>query len=163
LVLAHSQTPLPHESSPARVSGGGRFTRLPEPHSAAPITAVAYRSWTFLTNHGHVLLAVARNPEATITEIEAAAEISRRSTFRILADLQKAGYVTRIRHGRSNRYELNRTLPLEDPLVDQEPLSELIALLPGMPNVRRRAANTPEANGTGDESGTLRARSERSR
>jgi DNA-binding transcriptional ArsR family regulator len=162
-VLAHSQTPLPHESSPARVSGGGRFTRLPEPHSAAPITAVAYRSWTFLTNHGHVLLAVARNPEATITEIEAAAEISRRSTFRILADLQKAGYVTRIRHGRSNRYELNRTLPLEDPLVDQEPLSELIALLPGMPNVRRRAANAPEANGTGAKSGTLRARSERSR
>jgi DNA-binding transcriptional ArsR family regulator len=127
LVLAHSQTPLPHESSPARVAREGRFT---EPHLAAPITAVAYRSWTFLTNHAHVLLAVARNPEATITEIEAAAEISRRSTFRILADLQKAGYVARVRRGRSNHYELNPNLPLEDPLVDQEPLSELIALLP---------------------------------
>jgi hypothetical protein len=126
---------LPHESSTARVARGGRFTRLPEPHHrtlpAVPIAAVWYRSWTFLTNHAHVLLAVASNPEATITEIEAAAEISRRSTFRILADLQKAGYVTRVRHGRSNHYELNPNLPLEDPLVDQKPISELIALLPG--------------------------------
>lgn len=100
---------------------------------AFPSTAAAYRSWTFLTNHAQVLLAVARNPEARVTEIERAAQISRRTAFRILADLQKAGYVTRRRDGRRNRYELNQSLPLEDPLVEQEPLSELIALLAARP------------------------------
>lgn len=134
MVSEHSPRLWDKKGSTTRVAREGRFAGPREPDdrtaSAAQITAAAYRPWAFLTNHAQVLLAVARNPEATITEIEGAAEISRRSTFRILADLQKAGYVTRVRNGRSNRYDVNTNLPLKDPLVDQEPLSELIGLLP---------------------------------
>jgi DNA-binding transcriptional ArsR family regulator len=87
------------------------------------------RSWTFITSHAQVLLAVARDPSLRVEEIAKAAQISERSAYRILADLQKAGYVQRRKNGRRNRYEINSDLPLEDPLVADEPLRELIALV----------------------------------
>lgn len=90
------------------------------------------RGWRFLTHHASVLLAVARDPDATVDEIAELVWLSRRSTFRILADLQKAGYISRTRTGRKNQYEVNRNLPLADPLVEEEPVSKLVAgLLPG--------------------------------
>jgi DNA-binding MarR family transcriptional regulator len=64
-------------------------------------------SWTLLTSHGHVLVEIARNPEALIKEFAAAAGITERATALILADLVDAGYVTRERVGRRNRYELH--------------------------------------------------------
>ena len=87
------------------------------------------RSWSFVTNHGHVLLAVARNPAATVAELAAAAEITERSTYRILADLQRAGYVQRRKVGRHNAYEINSGLPLRDPTVEDESVRSLLGLV----------------------------------
>jgi DNA-binding MarR family transcriptional regulator len=64
-------------------------------------------SWTLLTSHGHVLVEIARNPEAMIKELAAAAGITERSTAMIVADLVDAGYVRRERVGRRNRYEVH--------------------------------------------------------
>lgn len=64
-------------------------------------------SWTLLTSHGHVLVEIARNPEAMIKELAAAAGITERSTAMIVADLVDAGYVSRKRVGRRNRYEVH--------------------------------------------------------
>jgi DNA-binding transcriptional ArsR family regulator len=86
------------------------------------------RSWTFITSHAQVLLAVARNPEATVTELARAAEITERSAYRILADLQRSGYVRRQRAGRHNRYEVNPALPLRDPTVEKELVRDLLRL-----------------------------------
>jgi DNA-binding MarR family transcriptional regulator len=63
-------------------------------------------SWTLLTSHGHVLVEIARNAEATIRELAVAAGITERSTAMIVADLVDAGYVLRERVGRRNRYEV---------------------------------------------------------
>jgi predicted transcriptional regulator of viral defense system len=90
------------------------------------------RSWTFITSHAKVLLAVASDPALRVEEIAQVAQISERSAYRILADLQKSGYVRRWKDGRRNRYEINSALPLEDPLVADEPLRELIALKSGV-------------------------------
>jgi DNA-binding transcriptional ArsR family regulator len=87
------------------------------------------RSWTFITNHAQVLLAVARDPAATVAELAAAAEITERSAYRILADLQGAGYVQRRKVGRHNTYEINSSLPLRDPPVENECVRELLALV----------------------------------
>jgi L-amino acid N-acyltransferase YncA len=95
----------------------------------SPVDLAALRSWAFITSHARVLLAVARDPALRVEEIARAAQISERSAYRILADLQKEGYVRRSKHGRRNRYEINSALPLEDPLVADEPLRELIALV----------------------------------
>lgn len=64
-------------------------------------------SWTLLTSHGHVLVEIARNPDALIKELSAAAGITERATAMIVADLVDAGYVTRERVGRRNRYVLD--------------------------------------------------------
>lgn len=64
-------------------------------------------SWTLLTSHGHVLVEIARNPEALVKELAAAAGITERSAASIVADLVDAGYVTRERTGRRNRYQVH--------------------------------------------------------
>jgi hypothetical protein len=87
------------------------------------------RSWTFITNHAQVLLAVARDPAATVAQLAAAAEITERSAYRILADLQRAGYVQRRRVGRHNAYEINPSLPLRDPTIENECVRDLLSLV----------------------------------
>jgi hypothetical protein len=87
------------------------------------------RSWTFITNHAQVLLAVARDPAATVAQLATAAEITERSAYRILADLQRAGYVQRRKLGRHNTYEINPSLPLRDPTIENEPVRDLLNLV----------------------------------
>jgi DNA-binding MarR family transcriptional regulator len=79
-----------------------------------------WRSWTFITSHAQVLLAVAHDPELRVAEIAEAARITERSAYRILSDLVEAGYLRRTRVGRRNRYELARDLLLGDPLVEED-------------------------------------------
>ncbi len=105
------------------------------------------RGWNFLTSHARVLLAVALDPDATIDEIARTVILSRRSVFRILEDLQDAGYVRRIRSGRKNRYEVDRKLPLGDPLVEGEPVSKLVENLTTVAVVRRAGAARQVADG----------------
>jgi Mn-dependent DtxR family transcriptional regulator len=87
------------------------------------------RRWTFLTNHAQVLLAVAQRPHARVKEIAAASGITERYGYRILRDLQNAGYVERRREGRCNLYRLNSDLALGDPLVEDHGLWELLRLI----------------------------------
>jgi DNA-binding MarR family transcriptional regulator len=65
-------------------------------------------NWTLLTGHGHVLVEIARNPEARIRDISAAAGITERTVQAIVADLEAAGYLTRTRTGRRTLYTVNR-------------------------------------------------------
>jgi MarR family len=89
----------------------------------------ALRSWTFITNHAQVLLAVARDPAATVAQLAVAAQITERSAYRILADLQRAGYVQRRKLGRHNAYEINPSLPLRDPTLEKESVRDLLRLV----------------------------------
>jgi hypothetical protein len=89
----------------------------------------ALRSWTFITSHAQILLAVARDPSATVAKLAAAAQITERSAYRILADLQRAGYVQRRKRGRHNAYEINPSLPLRDPTVENESVRDLLRLV----------------------------------
>jgi DNA-binding MarR family transcriptional regulator len=67
--------------------------------------AIPVRSFALISNHAQVLLTVARHPEATVEEVARAARITERSAYRMLADLQQAGYVRRRKVGRRNSYE----------------------------------------------------------
>src|SRR5215468_1249018 len=68
-------------------------------------------AWTLLTGHGHVLVEIARNPDARIRDISDAAGITERTTQAIVADLEAAGYITRTRAGRRTRYTINLDSP----------------------------------------------------
>jgi hypothetical protein len=64
-------------------------------------------TWTLLTGHGHVLVEIARDPEARIRDIANAAGITERTAQAIVADLEAAGYITRTRTGRRVQYTVN--------------------------------------------------------
>ena len=64
-------------------------------------------SWTLLTGHGHVLVAIAGNPEARIRDISSIAGLTERTVQAIVSDLEAAGYLTRTRIGRRTRYTVN--------------------------------------------------------
>jgi MarR family len=65
-------------------------------------------SWTLLTGHGHVLVEIARDPEARIRDISAAVGLTERTVQAIVADLEAAGYLARTRTGRRTKYTVNR-------------------------------------------------------
>ena len=61
-------------------------------------------SWTFLTNHARVLIMIARDPGIRLRDVAAACDVTERTVQGIVADLEGAGYLTRRRLGRRNRY-----------------------------------------------------------
>jgi DNA-binding MarR family transcriptional regulator len=72
----------------------------------------ADRGWQFVTNHTQVLLCIARDPDSRLRDIADAVGVTLGSAQRILADLVEGGYVQRERHGRRNRYVINRETPM---------------------------------------------------
>jgi DNA-binding IclR family transcriptional regulator len=87
------------------------------------------RSWTFITNHAQVLLAVAQKGDLRVREIAAATGITERYAYRVLRDLEDAGYVERRRQGRCNLYRIHPELALGDPIVEHHSLWELLRLI----------------------------------
>ena len=65
-------------------------------------------TWTLLTGHGHVLVEIARNPQARIRDISPVVGLTERSVQAIVADLEATGYLTRARTGRRVVYTVNR-------------------------------------------------------
>jgi DNA-binding IclR family transcriptional regulator len=96
------------------------------------------RSWAFLTHHAQVLLAVARDPVMSVNEIAENIGITERYTYRLLSDLQQAGYIQRRRNGRRNHYELRPELELGDPLIGGRPLWQLLELGDSRPRPQTR-------------------------
>lgn len=85
--------------------------------------------WTFLTNHAHVLLTVARDPQIRVRDLAARVGVTERAAQKILADLVQAGYVTRTRAGRRNSYTVATGQPLRHPMDANHDLDELLAVL----------------------------------
>ena len=104
-------------------------------------------TWGFLTNHAHVLLCVARDPESRAREIADRVGITERATQGILADLIADGYVTRTKVGRRNHYKINPRGHLRHPALRDLPIGLLIDVLTtdGQPKPRPtlRASRRP--------------------
>lgn len=63
-------------------------------------------SWTFLTNHAHVLFCLAMDPSVRLRDVAERVGITERAVQRIVADLQEGGYIHVMKEGRRNRYEV---------------------------------------------------------
>lgn len=98
--------------------------------------------WTFLTNHGHVLLTLAQSPGITLRDVAMQVGVTERAVQRIVADLEDAGYLTRRRSGRQNEYEIDADQPLRHPVEAHQTVRALIDLgaLPHARGTRRPAA-----------------------
>jgi predicted ArsR family transcriptional regulator len=85
--------------------------------------------WTFLTNHAHVLLTLATDPQLRIRDVALRVGITERAAQRILHDLVVAGYLERERHGRRNTYRLALDRPLRHPVEARHTVGELVEVL----------------------------------
>lgn len=84
--------------------------------------------WTFLTNHAHVLICVAKDPEARVRDVADQVGITERAVQRILGELEADGYLEREREGRRNRYVVQRRLPLRHDLEAHRTVADLLQL-----------------------------------
>ena len=89
----------------------------------------AIPSWTFLTNHAHVMIALSRNPDLRQKDIAYSVGITVGAVHRILTELEDAGYLTSERISRRKHYEINTTMPMRHPLEDQHSVHDLISSL----------------------------------
>jgi hypothetical protein len=89
-------------------------------------------TWTFLSNHGHVLLVVARDHDARIRDIAERVGITDRAAQLIVADLVSAGYVERSRIGRRNTYRIVEGRTFRHPAERSGLVDDLVAIfVPG--------------------------------
>src|SRR6266849_8539698 len=88
-------------------------------------------SWSFLTNHGRVLLCIAHDPGMRLRDIAASVGITERSAYGIVTDLTEAGYIVKQKNGRRNRYQIQAHLPLPEPTRREGTVGEVLALLAG--------------------------------
>ncbi|NJN16028.1 MAG: winged helix-turn-helix transcriptional regulator [Oscillochloris sp.] len=85
--------------------------------------------WTFLTNHAQVFLCVARASRISARAIAGQVGITERAVQRILHDLEEEGYLSHIREGRHNHYQIHAELPMRHPAQGGIPVRELLELL----------------------------------
>ena len=102
------------------------------------------RGWTLLTGHGHVLVEIARNPEARIRDISAIVGLTERTVQAIVADLEAAGYLSRERAGRRNLYTVNTESLFRHGAQDGHRVGPFLALLAGQGDAAASPAATDE-------------------
>ncbi len=85
--------------------------------------------WTFLTNHAHVLLSLAANPDTTLREVADRVGITERAAHRIVSELEKEGALTRSRAGRRNHYEIRQEFKLRHPLENHCSVGQLVEMV----------------------------------
>jgi DNA-binding IclR family transcriptional regulator len=94
-------------------------------------------SWTFLSNHAHVLLCIARDPQVRMSDIAREVEIGERAVHRIVSELADGGYLTWRKVGRRNVYQIDLDRPLRHPLEADHRIGDILE--PLMRDPSRRA------------------------
>ena len=90
---------------------------------------MATASWTFLTNHAHVLLILAQNPSERIRDIAEEVGITERAVQRIIVELEEDRYLDHIRDGRRNVYKVFSRKPLRHKIEKHRQVHDLIKLI----------------------------------
>lgn len=94
---------------------------------AAPATAGG--RWTFLTNHAHVLILLSKAPDTVLREVALRVGITERAVQRIIADLERDGFIEREKVGRQNSYRIRPNQPLRHPIEAHRSIGDLIDLI----------------------------------
>ena len=86
-------------------------------------------TWTFLTNHAHILMCLAKNPSERIRDLALKVDITERAVQRIIGELETDGYLEHIRDGRRNVYRVLSRKPLRHDIEKHRQLHDLIKLI----------------------------------
>ena len=85
-------------------------------------------NWTFLGNHGHVIVQIAKNPDIKVSELANLVGVTERHARAIVNDLRDAGYLEVTKDGRRNSYRVSREMPLRHTAESDKSLSDLLAV-----------------------------------
>lgn len=100
--------------------------------AASPAPAASHAAaheWTFLTNHAHVLICLATDPDARLRDVAERVGITERAVQRIVQDLEEGGVITRSRDGRRNRYRIHTRKALRHPVESHKRVADLLAMV----------------------------------
>jgi DNA-binding MarR family transcriptional regulator len=84
--------------------------------------------WSLVTNHGHVLACIAADPNARLRDIAETVGITERTAAQIVSELGQAGYLTKTRVGRRNRYRIDGKRKVRTPLTTMT-VAQLLGVL----------------------------------
>lgn len=96
-------------------------------------------TWTFFSNHAHVLLLLCEEPDLRMRDIAQRVLITERAVQRILRDLAADKYVVVRKEGRRNHYAVCFDAPLRHPLESNVTVGDLVA------SVRAASGRAPQA------------------
>jgi len=82
--------------------------------------------WTFFSNHAHVLLLLAREPDLRMRDVAEKVEVTERAIQRIVHDLVEEGYLDKVKTGRCNHYEVRLDAHLRHPLEAGTSIRDLL-------------------------------------
>ena len=85
--------------------------------------------WTFLSNHGHVLVCLARDPSARMRDVAEAVGVTERAVQQIVRDLVSEEYVRKEKVGRRNRYRVVRSAHFRHQLEADVSLGSFVDLV----------------------------------
>lgn len=127
-------TKTPKRKASKRKASKGKTTQAPKSArshaSKSPTSAAGPEArWTFLSNHAHVLICLARDSEIRLREVAELIGITERAVQNIVADLEAEGLVKRHREGRRNKYELSLERPLRHPIERHRKIGDLVKLI----------------------------------
>jgi DNA-binding transcriptional regulator PaaX len=112
-----------------------------------PRSGTTSGGWTFLTNHAHILICLARRPDAVLREVAAEVGITERAVHNIVSDLEASGVLKRERDGRRNHYDIDLEKSLRHPVEAHCSVGQLIDMVLKLsPDTRhrRRSASRKE-------------------
>lgn len=85
--------------------------------------------WTFLTNHSHVLICLAMQPDMLLREVAIKVGITERAVQKIVLELEEGGVLTRERVGRRNRYTIKEGRSLRHPVEGHRQIKDLLDMV----------------------------------
>lgn len=105
-------------------------------------------SWTFLSNHSHVLLCVAKDPESRLRDVAEQVGITERAVQKIVSELEDAGALTRLRDGRRNHYVIHPDCALRHPVEEHQSVGKLLSMVLSPAQIRSVRNRSREFNET---------------
>lgn len=106
------------------------FVRLVLTPSAVPpsesSSSSVSTSWTFFSNHAHVLVCLSRDGDPVLRDVALEVGITERAVQKIISELEAAGVIKRKKVGRRNSYSINKRARLRHSIEAHRTVGDLL-------------------------------------
>jgi len=90
---------------------------------------VSAGNWTFFTNHAHVLVCLATDPEMRLRDVAGRVGITERAVQKIISELEAGQVLSHEKDGRRNRYTVHAQVPLRHPVESHCSVADLLRVI----------------------------------